>query len=126
MKIGLPKEYFAEGLDSRLAKVIETAIDELRRLGAEIREISLPNTGLSIPTYYVIAMAEASSNLSRFDGVRFGHRCADPVDLEDLYKRSRGEGFRRRGQAPHPHWHLRAYRPVITTPITSRRSSCGA
>ncbi|MCP4333921.1 MAG: Asp-tRNA(Asn)/Glu-tRNA(Gln) amidotransferase subunit GatA [Gammaproteobacteria bacterium] len=93
LKIGLPKEYFAEGLDGRLAAVIETAIDELRKLGADIREISLPNTGLSIPTYYVIAMAECSSNLSRFDGVRFGHRCADPVDLEDLYKRSRGEGF---------------------------------
>ena len=93
LKIGLPKEYFAEGLDSRLGVVIDTAIDELRRLGADIREISLPNTKLSIPTYYVIAMAEASSNLSRFDGVRFGHRCADPVDLEDLYKRSRGEGF---------------------------------
>jgi len=93
LRIGLPKEYFAEGLDSRLAAVIDTAIDELRRLGADIREISLPNTNLSIPTYYVIAMAEASSNLSRFDGVRFGHRCADPVDLEDLYKRTRGEGF---------------------------------
>ncbi len=93
LKIGLPKEYFAEGLDSRLARVIETAIDELRRLGAEIREISLPNTSLSIPTYYVIAMAECSSNLSRMDGVRFGHRCEDPTDLEDLYKRSRGEGF---------------------------------
>jgi aspartyl-tRNA(Asn)/glutamyl-tRNA(Gln) amidotransferase subunit A len=73
--------------------VIETAIDELRKLGAEIVDVSLPNTGLSIPTYYVIAMAECSSNLSRFDGVRFGHRCEHPVDLEDLYKRSRGEGF---------------------------------
>jgi aspartyl-tRNA(Asn)/glutamyl-tRNA(Gln) amidotransferase subunit A len=93
LRIGLPKEYFAEGLDGRLATVIDSAIDELRKLGAEVSEISLPNTGLSIPTYYVIAMAEASSNLSRFDGVRFGHRCADPVDLEDLYKRSRGEGF---------------------------------
>ena len=93
LRIGLPKEYFAEGLDSRLATVIDSAIDEFRKLGADISEISLPNTGLSIPTYYVIAMAEASSNLSRFDGVRFGHRCADPVDLEDLYKRSRGEGF---------------------------------
>jgi aspartyl-tRNA(Asn)/glutamyl-tRNA(Gln) amidotransferase subunit A len=93
LKIGLPNEYFAEGLDSRLARVIETAIDELRKLGAEIREISLPNTSLSIPTYYVIAMAECSSNLSRMDGVRFGHRCEDPTDLEDLYKRSRGEGF---------------------------------
>jgi aspartyl-tRNA(Asn)/glutamyl-tRNA(Gln) amidotransferase subunit A len=93
LRIGLPKEYFAEGLDSRLASVIETAIGELRKQGAEVREVSLPNTGLSIPTYYVVAMAECSSNLSRFDGVRFGHRCADPVDLEDLYKRSRGEGF---------------------------------
>jgi aspartyl-tRNA(Asn)/glutamyl-tRNA(Gln) amidotransferase subunit A len=93
LKIGLPVEYFAEGLDSRLAAVIETAIGELRKLGAEIQDISLPNTGLSIPTYYVVAMAECSSNLSRFDGVRFGHRCEDPVDLEDLYKRSRGEGF---------------------------------
>jgi len=93
LRIGLPKEYFAEGLDSRLASVIETAIGELRKLGADVREVSLPMTGLSIPTYYVVAMAECSSNLSRFDGVRFGHRCADPVDLEDLYKRSRGEGF---------------------------------
>jgi aspartyl-tRNA(Asn)/glutamyl-tRNA(Gln) amidotransferase subunit A len=93
LKIGLPKEYFADGLDNHLASVIDIAIDELRKLGAEIKEISLPNTGLSIPTYYVVAMAECSSNLSRFDGVRFGHRCEDPVDLEDLYKRSRGEGF---------------------------------
>jgi aspartyl-tRNA(Asn)/glutamyl-tRNA(Gln) amidotransferase subunit A len=93
LKIGLPKEYFADGLDGRIAGVIETAIDELRKLGAEIVDVSLPNTGLSIPTYYVIAMAECSSNLSRFDGVRFGHRCEHPVDLEDLYKRSRGEGF---------------------------------
>jgi aspartyl-tRNA(Asn)/glutamyl-tRNA(Gln) amidotransferase subunit A len=93
LRIGLPNEYFAEGLDGRLASVIDTAVDELRKLGAQISEISLPNTHLSIPTYYVVAMAECSSNLSRFDGVRFGHRCADPVDLEDLYKRSRGEGF---------------------------------
>ena len=93
LRIGLPKEYFAEGLDARIASVIENAIGELRRLGAEVVDISLPNAPLSIPTYYVIAMAECSSNLSRFDGVRFGYRCADPVDLEDLYKRSRGEGF---------------------------------
>ena len=93
LRIGLPKEYFADGLDGGIAAVIETAIDELRTLGADIRDISLPNTGLSIPTYYVVAMAECSSNLSRFDGVRFGYRCKNPVDLEDLYKRSRGEGF---------------------------------
>ena len=93
LKIGLPREYFAEGLDDRIATVIQSAADELQKLGAEIVEISLPNTHLSIPVYYVIAMAECSSNLSRMDGVRFGHRCDNPQDLEDLYKRSRGEGF---------------------------------
>jgi len=93
LRIGLPKEYFAEGLDNDVARVIDTAIDEFRKLGAEIKGISLPNTHLSIPVYYVVALAECSSNLSRFDGVRFGHRCENPADLEDLYKRSRGEGF---------------------------------
>ena len=93
LKIGLPKEYFSEGLDTDVAKAIDAAIDEYKKLGAEIIEISLPNSGLSVPAYYVIAPAECSSNLSRFDGVRFGHRCEDPKDLEDLYKRSRGEGF---------------------------------
>ncbi|MEJ2140948.1 MAG: Asp-tRNA(Asn)/Glu-tRNA(Gln) amidotransferase subunit GatA [Gammaproteobacteria bacterium] len=93
LKIGVPKEFFDEGLDSEVAKVIEAAIDEYKKLGAEVVEISLPNSGLSVPAYYVVAPAECSSNLSRFDGVRFGHRCDDPKDLEDLYKRSRGEGF---------------------------------
>jgi aspartyl-tRNA(Asn)/glutamyl-tRNA(Gln) amidotransferase subunit A len=93
LKIGLPQEYFAEGLDSDVAKVIETAVDEYRKLGAEIVDIQLPNSNLSIPVYYVVAPAECSSNLSRFDGVRFGYRCDDPIDLEDLYKRSRAEGF---------------------------------
>jgi aspartyl-tRNA(Asn)/glutamyl-tRNA(Gln) amidotransferase subunit A len=93
LKIGLPKEYFGEGLDPEVAKVIEAAVDEYRQLGAEVKEISLPNTKLAVPAYYVIAPAEASSNLSRFDGVRFGYRCENPQDLEDLYKRSRGEGF---------------------------------
>jgi len=93
LKIGLPKEYFGEGLDPAIGKVVDAAIDEYRKLGAEVVEISLPNTGLSVPTYYVVAPAECSSNLSRFDGVRFGYRCENPRDLEDLYKRSRGEGF---------------------------------
>ncbi len=93
LRIGLPKEYFGEGLDGSVAASIETAIDVYKSLGAEIVEISLPNTGLAVPTYYVVAPAECSSNLSRFDGVRFGYRCSDPQDLEDLYKRSRGEGF---------------------------------
>ena len=93
LRIGLPKEYFAAGLDADVARVIEAAIDEYRKLGADVIDISLPNTDLSIPVYYVVALAECSSNLSRFDGVRFGHRCNDPTDLEDLYKRSRGEGF---------------------------------
>ncbi len=93
LKIGLPKEYFAEGLDGEMASAIDAAIKAYQKLGATIKEISLPNTHLAVPTYYVIAPAECSSNLSRMDGVRFGYRCENPVDLEDLYKRSRGEGF---------------------------------
>ena len=93
LKIGLPKEYFAEGLDNDVATAVQAAIEEYKKLGAEVVDISLPNTGLSIPAYYVVAPAECSSNLSRFDGVRFGYRCENPKDLEDLYKRSRGEAF---------------------------------
>ncbi|MGD8913901.1 MAG: Asp-tRNA(Asn)/Glu-tRNA(Gln) amidotransferase subunit GatA [Candidatus Thiodiazotropha sp.] len=93
LKIGLPREYFGEGLANDIAVSIEGAIDQYKRLGAEVIDISLPNTGLAVPTYYVVAPAECSSNLSRFDGVRFGYRCEEPKDLEDLYKRSRGEGF---------------------------------
>jgi len=93
LKIGLPKEYFGEGLDSNIAKCVEEGIKELEKLGATCKEIELPNTELSIPAYYVVAPAECSSNLSRFDGVRFGHRCEEPKDLSDLYCRSRGEGF---------------------------------
>ncbi|MCW9058614.1 MAG: Asp-tRNA(Asn)/Glu-tRNA(Gln) amidotransferase subunit GatA [Gammaproteobacteria bacterium] len=93
LRIGLPREYFGEGLDGTVAKVIETAIGEYRKLGAEVVDISLPNSHLAVPAYYVVAPAECSSNLSRFDGVRFGHRCENPHDLQDLYVRSRGEGF---------------------------------
>ncbi len=93
LKIGLPREYFAEGLDASVAKVIEAAIEQYKKLGAEIIDISLPNTSLSIPVYYVLAPAEASSNLSRYDGVRFGHRAAQYDDLMDMYMKSRAEGF---------------------------------
>lgn len=93
LKIGLPKEFFGEGLDGEVAKVVEAAIAEYRKLGAELIEISLPNSHLAIPAYYVVAPAECSSNLARFDGVRYGHRCEHPHDLLDLYCRSRGEGF---------------------------------
>jgi aspartyl-tRNA(Asn)/glutamyl-tRNA(Gln) amidotransferase subunit A len=93
LKIGVPKEYFGEGLDADVNAAIESAIQVYKRLGAEVVEISLPNSHLAVPTYYVVAPAECSSNLSRFDGVRFGYRCDDAQDLEDLYKRSRGEGF---------------------------------
>jgi len=93
LKVGLPKEYFGEGLDPSIAHSIEMAIDEYKKLGAEIVDISLPNTHLGVATYYVVAPAECSSNLSRFDGVRYGYRCEEPKDLEDLYMRSRGEGF---------------------------------
>ena len=93
LKIGLPKEYFGTGLDTAVAAVIETAVAEYRKLGAETVEISLPNSQLAIPAYYVVAPAECSSNLARFDGVRYGHRCDNPKDLLDLYTRSRAEGF---------------------------------
>lgn len=93
LRIGVPKEYFSTGLDPRIADLIMASVEELKKLGAVVKEISLPNLQHAIPAYYVIAPAEASSNLSRFDGVRFGYRCEDPKDLTDLYKRSRGEGF---------------------------------
>ncbi|MCL6268926.1 Asp-tRNA(Asn)/Glu-tRNA(Gln) amidotransferase subunit GatA [Sansalvadorimonas sp. 2012CJ34-2] len=95
LRIGLPKEYFAEGLDNKVEQVVRDAIKEYEKLGATVKEISLPRTHHSVAAYYVIAPAEASANLSRFDGARFGHRCEDPKDLEDMYKRSRAEGFGR-------------------------------
>lgn len=93
LRIGLPKEFFNARLDNNIAKILQEAIKEYEKLGATIQEISLPRTDLSIPAYYIIAPAECSSNLARFDGVRYGYRCANPKNLEDLYKRSRSEGF---------------------------------
>ncbi|MCC6301852.1 MAG: Asp-tRNA(Asn)/Glu-tRNA(Gln) amidotransferase subunit GatA [Gammaproteobacteria bacterium] len=93
LTIGLPREYFGDGLDPGVARAVEEAIAVYRRLGANVVEISLPNSALAVPTYYVVAPAECSSNLSRFDGVRFGYRCDEPRNLLDLYERSRGEGF---------------------------------
>ena len=93
LRIGLPKEYFAEGLDAGVAKVVEDAIAEYRKLGTEIVEISLPNNKLSIPVYYVLAPAEASSNLARFDGVRYGYRAPEYSDLLDMYCKTRAQGF---------------------------------
>ncbi len=93
LRIGLPKEYFSAGLDPRIGEKVMNVVEQLKKLGATVKDISLPNMQHAIPAYYVIAPAEASSNLERFDGVRFGYRCENPVNLEDLYKRSRGEGF---------------------------------
>jgi aspartyl-tRNA(Asn)/glutamyl-tRNA(Gln) amidotransferase subunit A len=93
LRIGIPKEYFAQGLDPEVAKVVKAAIAEFEQMGASVVEVELPHTELAVPSYYIIAPAEASSNLSRYDGVRYGYRCEQPKDLEDLYKRSRGEGF---------------------------------
>nr|WP_246038819.1 Asp-tRNA(Asn)/Glu-tRNA(Gln) amidotransferase subunit GatA [Peristeroidobacter soli] len=93
LKIGLLKEFFESGLEESTAKLIREALQVYERLGAKLIEVSLPNLPLSVPTYYVVAPAECSSNLSRFDGVRFGYRCENPQGLEDLYMRSRGEGF---------------------------------
>jgi aspartyl-tRNA(Asn)/glutamyl-tRNA(Gln) amidotransferase subunit A len=93
LKIGLPKEFFSEGLDSNVEQVIMQSISEFESMGAKIHEISLPNSAYAIPTYYIVAPCECSSNLSRFDGVRYGYRSKDPKDLNDLYLRSRSEGL---------------------------------
>ena len=93
LRIGLPKEYFGKGLNAEVAKVVEAAIAEYKKLGAQVVEVSLPNSNLAIPCYYVLAPAEASSNLSRFDGVRYGYRAKDYGDLIDMYCRTRAEGF---------------------------------
>ncbi|HQX08609.1 MAG TPA: Asp-tRNA(Asn)/Glu-tRNA(Gln) amidotransferase subunit GatA, partial [Zoogloea sp.] len=93
LRIGLPKEFFAEGMSDDVRAAVEAAIAEYRKLGATTVEVSLPNARLAIPAYYVIAPAEASSNLSRFDGVRYGHRAAEYGDLNDMYCKSRAQGF---------------------------------
>ena len=93
MKLGLPREYFGDGIDPGVRHTVEKAIAKLRDLGAEIVDISLPHTEHAVATYYIIAPAEASSNLSRFDGIRYGHRTKQPTDIADLYRKSREEGF---------------------------------
>ena len=92
-KLGIPKEYFGEGLDPEVGAAVQAAIDEYRRQGCEIREVSLPHTRYAVGAYYIIATAECSSNLARFDGVRYGHRSKDATDALDLYFKSRAEGF---------------------------------
>ena len=93
LRIGLPQEFFAAGMGSDVAKAVEAAIAEYKKLGATIVDISLPNSRLSVPVYYVLAPAEASSNLSRFDGVRYGYRAPDYGDLADMYEKTRAQGF---------------------------------
>jgi aspartyl-tRNA(Asn)/glutamyl-tRNA(Gln) amidotransferase subunit A len=93
LRIGLPREFFGEGLAGDVEQAVRAALGELESLGATLRDVSLPRTRLAIPAYYVIAPAEASSNLSRFDGVRYGHRAARYTDLDDMYRRTRAEGF---------------------------------
>ncbi len=93
VRVGLPREWFGEQLQSAVAARVQAALGELQALGATLVDIDLPHSGLSIPAYYIIAPAEASTNLARYDGVRYGHRCDSPRDLHDLYTRSREEGF---------------------------------
>ena len=93
LRIGLPKEFFSDGVQADVARAIDAAISEYRRLGVRMVEVSLPNMALSIPVYYVLAPAEASSNLARYDGVRYGHRAAEFNDLGTMYERTRAEGF---------------------------------
>jgi aspartyl-tRNA(Asn)/glutamyl-tRNA(Gln) amidotransferase subunit A len=93
VRIGMPMEYFTSDLAADVAAPVLAAIDEMKKLGATVVKVSLPNQSLAVPVYYVIASAEASSNLSRFDGVRYGHRAPDYTDLMDMYKKSRAQGF---------------------------------
>ena len=93
LRVGVVKEHFGAGLSAEVAAAVQESLDELKRLGASLVEVSLPNSALAVPAYYVIAPAEASSNLSRFDGVRYGHRAAEYTDLMDMYCKSRAEGF---------------------------------
>lgn len=93
LRVGLPREFFAEGLNNEVAAAVEAAVAELKRLGATTVEISLANSGLAIPVYYVLAPAEASSNLSRFDGVRYGYRAPEYATLDDMYCKTRAQGF---------------------------------
>nr|VFJ65312.1 MAG: aspartyl/glutamyl-tRNA(Asn/Gln) amidotransferase subunit A [Candidatus Kentron sp. FW] len=93
IKIGLPREWYGDGLDNEVRSCVDMALSDLAKLGAELVDVNLPHSPYCIPCYYVIAMSEASSNLSRYDSVRFGHRCESPKDLLDLYTRSRSEGF---------------------------------
>ena len=92
-KLGIPQEYFGEGLDPEVNEAVEKAIAYYREQGCEIKEVSLPHTKYCLDAYYVIATAEASSNISRYDGIRYGHRSKDAKDVEDMYFKSRGEGF---------------------------------
>ena len=93
LRIGIPRQHFAEGLSPEVEQAVREALGVYENLGAQLIDIDLPNNHLSVSAYYVVAPAEASANLSRFDGVRYGYRCDNPVDLEDMYKRSRSEGF---------------------------------
>jgi aspartyl-tRNA(Asn)/glutamyl-tRNA(Gln) amidotransferase subunit A len=93
LKIGLPQEFFGDGCNAEVMAAVQAAIREYQKLGAEIIEVALPNSHLSVPAYYVIAPAEASSNLSRYDGVRYGYRAPDYADLNEMYRKSRAQGF---------------------------------
>jgi aspartyl-tRNA(Asn)/glutamyl-tRNA(Gln) amidotransferase subunit A len=93
LRLGIAKEYFGDGLDAEVRQAVESAIDKLKSLGCEVVPVSLPHTAYAIPTYYLIATAEASSNLARYDGVRYGYRAAGVTSLSEMYRRSRDEGF---------------------------------
>jgi aspartyl-tRNA(Asn)/glutamyl-tRNA(Gln) amidotransferase subunit A len=93
LKIGLPEEFFGDGLNDEVRKAVDAAIEEYKKIGAEVVSVSLPNSNLAVPCYYVLAPAEASSNLSRYDGVRFGYRAEEYGDLVDMYQKTRAQGF---------------------------------
>ena len=113
LRLGVPDEYFQPGMDAEVEAAVRAAIDELARAGARIVKVSLPNTKYAIATYYLVCTAEASSNLARYDGVRHGYRASDARSLEEMYTKTRGEGFGAGAEAPHHARHLRAARRLL-------------
>ena len=126
LRIGLPKEFFGEGIDPGVRACIMEAAQQYQRMGAQLVEVELPFAQYALPTYYIVSSAEASSNLARFDGVKYGYRSEHYDGLVDLYFKSRSEGFGAEVQAAASCWAPMCWPRAITTPTTSVRSSCAS
>ena len=123
VRLGVPKEYMIEGIDPQVRAAVDAAVKQFNSLGAEIVEVSLPSTEYAVAVYYIIATAEASANLARFDGVRYGYRAENPRDVLDLYSRTREEGFGPEVKTPDYSWHLRFELRLLRRVLSARAKS---